>query len=82
MQLSFFDHAMKYQGAKKSMKFLNEMKEIIPFEAIEKIWSGASLQDAEQLFDEMINDLNYADPDMDVYSDYSINERIYLYTKT
>ncbi|WP_324170584.1 hypothetical protein [Sulfurimonas sp.] len=37
MQLSFFDHAMKYQGGKKSMKFLNEMKEIIPFEAIEKI---------------------------------------------
>ena len=37
MQLSFFDHAMKYQGGKKSMKFLNEMSEIIPFEAIEKI---------------------------------------------
>jgi len=28
---------MKYQGCKKSMKFLNEMKEIIPFEVIEKI---------------------------------------------
>ena len=27
---------MKYQGGKKSMKFLNEMKEIIPFEVIEK----------------------------------------------
>ena len=37
MQLSFFDHAMKYQGGKKSMKFLTEMSEIIPFEAIEKI---------------------------------------------
>jgi len=37
MQLSFFDYAMKYQGGKKSMKFLNEMKEIIPFETIEKI---------------------------------------------
>ena len=37
MQLSFFDHAMQYQGGKKSMKFLNDMKEIIPFEAIEKI---------------------------------------------
>ena len=37
MQLSFFDHAMKYQGGKKSMKFLNEMSEIIPFDAIEKI---------------------------------------------
>ena len=23
MQLSFFDHAMKYQGGKKSIKFLN-----------------------------------------------------------
>ena len=34
MQLSFFDHAMQYQGGKKSMKFLNEMKEIIPFEAL------------------------------------------------
>ena len=28
---------MKYQGGKKSMKFLNKMKEIIPFKAIEKI---------------------------------------------
>ena len=37
MQLSFFDHAMVYQGGKKSMKFLNEMKELIPFDAIEKI---------------------------------------------
>jgi hypothetical protein len=27
MQLSFFDRAMKYQGSKKSIKFLNEMKE-------------------------------------------------------
>lgn len=37
MQLSFFDHAMQYQGAKKSMKFLNEMKEIIPFENLVSI---------------------------------------------
>jgi len=37
MQLSFFDHAMQYQGGKKSMKFLGEMKELIPFETIEKI---------------------------------------------
>ncbi len=37
MQLSFFDHAMQYQGGKKSMKFLNEMSEIIPFESIEEI---------------------------------------------
>lgn len=37
MQLSFFDHAMQYQGGKKSMKFLNEMKELIPFEDIEKL---------------------------------------------
>jgi len=37
VQLSFFDHAMQYQGGKKSMKFLNEMNEIIPFGAIEKI---------------------------------------------
>ena len=43
---------------------------------------GANLQDAEQLFDEMINDSNYTDPDMDVYSDYSINERINQYSKT
>ena len=27
---------MQYQGGKKSMKFLNEMYEIIPFESIEK----------------------------------------------
>jgi len=32
MQLSFFDHAMQYQGGKKSMKFLNEMRGIIPFD--------------------------------------------------
>jgi IS5 family transposase len=37
MQLSFFDYAMQYQGGKKSMKFLNEMKEIIPFEKLEAI---------------------------------------------
>jgi len=37
MQLSFFDHAMQYQGGKKSMKFLNEMKEIIPFEDLVSI---------------------------------------------
>ena len=37
MQLSFFDHAMQYQGGKKSMKFLNEMKEIIPFEKLVNI---------------------------------------------
>ncbi len=37
MQLSFFDHAMQYQGGKKSMKFLSEMKELIPFNEIEKL---------------------------------------------
>lgn len=37
MQLSFFDHAMKYQGGKKSMKFLDEMKELIPFEDIKEL---------------------------------------------
>ena len=37
MQLSFFDHAMQYQGGKKSMKFLNEMKEIIPFDRLVSI---------------------------------------------
>jgi IS5 family transposase len=37
MQPSFFDYAMEYQGGKKSTKFLTEMKELIPFEAIEKL---------------------------------------------
>ena len=37
MQLSFFDYTMQYQGGKKSMKFLNEMKELIPFDDIEKL---------------------------------------------
>ena len=37
MQLSFFDYAMQYQGGKKSMKFLNEMKEIILFDKLEAI---------------------------------------------
>jgi IS5 family transposase len=37
MQLSFFDHAMQYQGGKKSMKFLSEMKEIIPFDNLVSI---------------------------------------------
>jgi IS5 family transposase len=37
MQPSFFDYAMEYQGGKKSIKFLDEMKLLIPFEAIEKL---------------------------------------------
>jgi transposase, IS5 family len=37
MQPSFFDYALQYKGGKKSTKFLSEMKEIIPFEAIEKL---------------------------------------------
>ena len=36
MQPSFFDYAMDYQGGKKSMKFLGEMKELIPFDLLEK----------------------------------------------
>jgi len=36
MQPSFFDYAMDYQGGKKSMKFLGEMKPLIPFDLIEK----------------------------------------------
>jgi hypothetical protein len=28
---------MEYQGGKKNTKFLTEMKELIPFEAIEKL---------------------------------------------
>jgi len=31
---------------------------------------------------EMVNNPYYSDPDMDVFSDYTINERIQLYTKT
>lgn len=37
MQQSFFDYALQYQGGKRSSKFLSEMKELIPFEAIEKL---------------------------------------------
>lgn len=37
IQPSFFDYALQYQGGKKSTKFLAEMKELIPFEAIEKL---------------------------------------------
>jgi len=37
IQPSFFDYALQYQGGKKSTKFLTEMKELIPFEAIEKL---------------------------------------------
>lgn len=37
MQPSFFDYALQYKGGKKSTKFLAEMKELIPFEAIEKL---------------------------------------------
>ena len=47
----------------------------------EWIKNGANPLDAEQLFDEMVNDPYYSDPDMDVFSDYTINERIKLYTK-
>lgn len=35
MQPSFFDYAMDYQGGKKSMKFLGEMKVLIPFNQLE-----------------------------------------------
>lgn len=48
----------------------------------EWIENGANPLEAEQLFDEMVNDPYYSDPDMDVFSDYSINERIKLYAKT
>ena len=37
MQPSFFDYALEYKGGKKSTKFLGEMKELIPFEQIEKL---------------------------------------------
>ena len=37
MQPNFFDYAIKHQGGKRSMKFLDEMKELIPFERIENI---------------------------------------------
>ncbi len=37
MQASFFDYALQYQGGKKSTKFLSEMKELIPFNAIESL---------------------------------------------
>lgn len=37
MQPSFFDYALEYKGGKKSTKFLAEMKELIPFEQIEKL---------------------------------------------
>ena len=37
MQTSFFDYSLQYQGGKKSTKFLSEMKELIPFEQIEKL---------------------------------------------
>lgn len=34
---SFFDYAMETQGGKKSMKFLEEMKEHIPYDRLEKL---------------------------------------------
>ncbi len=34
---SFFDFAMENQGGKKSIKFLEEMKAHIPYEALEKL---------------------------------------------
>ena len=37
MQASFFDDAIRHQGGKRSMKFLDEMKALIPFERIENI---------------------------------------------
>jgi hypothetical protein len=48
MQLSFFDHAMQYQGAKKSMKFLDEMKEIIPFDTLVTILIEEGIYKAER----------------------------------
>jgi IS5 family transposase len=37
MQPSFFDYALSDQGGRKSTHFLNEMKPLIPYDAIEKI---------------------------------------------
>lgn len=37
MQPTFFDYALEYKGGKKSTRFLSEMKELIPFDSIEKI---------------------------------------------
>ena len=34
---SFFDYAMQSQGGRKSMKFLEEMKAYIPYEALERL---------------------------------------------
>ena len=48
----------------------------------EWVENGANPLEAEHLFDEMVNDPYYSDPDIDIFSDYSINERIKLYTKT
>ena len=47
----------------------------------EWINNGADPIDAKQLFEEMVTDVNYSDLDMDVYSDYTINERIDKYSK-
>ena len=47
----------------------------------EWINNGADSIDAKQLFEDMVTDVNYLDLDMDVYSDYTINERIDKYSK-
>ncbi len=64
MQTSFFDYSLQYKGGKKSTKFLSEMKELIPFETIEKlevehisgesvtISAGLVVQSAQYLEDE------------------------------
>jgi len=39
----------------------------------EWVENGANPLEAEHLFDEMVNDPYYSDPDIDIFSDYSIN---------
>ncbi|MDY0052355.1 MAG: hypothetical protein RBR65_07420, partial [Aliarcobacter sp.] len=48
MQPSFFDYALEYKGGKKSTKFLSEMKELIPFEQIEKLLIEKSIYKGKQ----------------------------------
>ncbi|MDP3589225.1 MAG: hypothetical protein Q8R54_01640 [Methylobacter sp.] len=44
------------------------------------IKNGADPIDAEQLFDDMINDPYHSDPDMDIHFDPTIDERIDEYS--
>ena len=59
----------------------SEMENFKEVQVSEWVKNGATLMESEQLFEDMITDINYSDPDIEVFSDFTISERIKQYSK-